>query len=149
MAQPTGHSAPASDQILHATTVAEDGRGVLLTGPSGSGKSAIALQLLTLGADLVSDDRTALSRSGDKVLASPAPNIAGRIEARGVGILRARVLRRAQIALVVDLGIFETDRLPPWRTKSILGVPLPCLHKVDGPHFPAAILQYLRHGRSD
>ncbi|MDJ0859397.1 MAG: HPr kinase/phosphatase C-terminal domain-containing protein [Dinoroseobacter sp.] len=149
MARSASHSVSPSDQIIPATAIAEDGRAVLLTGPSGSGKSAIALQLIALGADLISDDQTALSRSDDLLIAAPAPNIFGRIEARGVGVLRANVLRRAQVALVVDLGSLETDRLPPWRTREILGLEMPCLHKVEGPHFPASILQYLKYGRSD
>ncbi|MEM9393718.1 MAG: HPr kinase/phosphatase C-terminal domain-containing protein [Pseudomonadota bacterium] len=149
MAQSAGHIVPPTDRLLHATAVACDGNAVLLTGPSGSGKSSIALQLLALGADLISDDQTALSRSGDALLATPAPNISGRIEAYGIGILRASVVRRAQVTLVANLGIVETDRLPPWRTTDLLGVRLPCLHKVEDSHFPAAILQYLRHGRSD
>ena len=50
--------------ILHATCVAVDGRGLLILGPSGSGKSALALQLIALGAQLVADDRTRVSRRG-------------------------------------------------------------------------------------
>ncbi len=149
MVEPAGHSPLPTDQLFHASTVAYDGKAVLLTGPSGSGKSTTALQLLALGAGLVSDDQTTLSRSGDTLLAAPAPNITGRIEARNVGILRASVVRRAQVVLVADLGTLETDRLPPWRTIELLGVKVPCLHKVEGPHFPAAIIQYLRFGRSD
>jgi len=49
----------------------------------------------------------------------------------------------------VDLGTPETDRLPPRRSTNVLGLPIPLLHNIDKPHFPAAILQYLRQGRSD
>ena len=47
-------------QILNASCVAWQGRGALILGRSGAGKSALALQLMALGADLVSDDRTEL-----------------------------------------------------------------------------------------
>ncbi|MDX5349528.1 MAG: serine kinase, partial [Paracoccaceae bacterium] len=44
-------------QIVHATSVAVDGRGLLILGPSGAGKSSLALRLIALGARLVADDR--------------------------------------------------------------------------------------------
>lgn len=122
-------------------------RGVLITGASGSGKSALALALMALGARLVADDRVVLhARNGALIATCPAP-LAGLIEARGVGLLRAEALPEARIALVVDLDRHETDRLPHPRQEAVAGVSLPCLHKVDGPYFPAAILQYLKAGR--
>ncbi len=74
--------APSSESF-HATTVAIDGRAVLLTGPSGAGKSDLALRLLDRGFALVSDDRTIVRREGDRLLASPPPQIAGKLEVRG------------------------------------------------------------------
>lgn len=124
------------------------GRGVLILGPSGSGKSGLALQLMALGCDLVSDDRTAVA-ARDGVLVATAPEaIRGRIEARGVGLLAAEPARVARIVLAVDLGHLEADRLPPWRLHTVLGVELPLLHRVESAHFPAAILQYLKAGRT-
>ena len=81
---------PEGPVIVHASCVAWKGRGLLIGGPVGSGKSSLALQLMAFGADLIADDRTALSadRDGPPVAAPVAP-IAGLIEARGVGILPA------------------------------------------------------------
>lgn len=141
--------APARPRILHAGCVACRGRGVLILGASGTGKSALALQLMAYGCDLVSDDRTALAaRSGVVVAAAPRP-IRGRIEARGVGILRARTRAAARVVLVVDLDENEGSRLPPERSYTLLGVDLPLLHSIASPHFPAAILQYLKVGRAE
>jgi len=117
---------------------------VLIIGPSGAGKSALALQLIALGATLVADDRTRVSRRGDDVIADVPESIAGMIEARGVGILRVPDAGPTPLALVVDLSRAEQDRLPPARTHQVLGLNIPCLHRVDGPHFAAAILLYLR-----
>ncbi len=129
--------------IVHATTVAVEGQGVLIQGPSGSGKSGLALQLMALGARLVADDRTILTRRGAPVIAScPAP-LLGLIEARGVGLLRSDALPEAPVALVIDMGTEETVRLPPVRQIAVLDHRLPILQKVNSPHFPAAILQYL------
>jgi len=133
---------------LHASAVALDGRAALLTGPSGSGKSALALDLMALGARLVADDGVILTRDGDRLLARAPAQIRGLIEARGVGLLRADPLDDVPLALVVDMGQTETDRLPPRRVTTFLGVSLPLLHKVASPHFTAAVRQYLAHGRS-
>lgn len=134
-------------RIIHAGCVAFRGRGVLILGASGTGKSGLALQLMALGCNLVSDDRTALA-ARDGVLVAAAPtSIRGRIEARGVGILRAKAVSAARVVMAVNLDEIEGERLPPQRSTTLLGVDLPVLHGVSGPHFPAAILQYLKGGR--
>ena len=136
-------------RIIHAGCVAFRGRGVLILGASGTGKSGLALQLMALGCDLVSDDRTALAgREGVLIAAAPTA-IRGRIEARGVGILRARTVSAARVVMAVDLDEIEGGRLPPQRSTTLLGVDLPALHGVAGRHFPAAILQYLKGGRAE
>lgn len=60
----------ADRTILHASCVALDGRGLLILGPSGSGKSALALELMALGADLVADDRTEIEGQGPDLVAA-------------------------------------------------------------------------------
>lgn len=135
-------------RIIHAGCVALGNSGVLILGASGTGKSALALQLMAYGCELVSDDRTALAaREGIVVAASPLA-IRGKIEARGVGILNAKARAAARVALIVDMDEAEGARLPPFRTYTLLGVELPLLHRIESPHFPAAILQYLKGGRS-
>ncbi|MCX7646951.1 MAG: serine kinase [Rhodobacteraceae bacterium] len=134
--------------VVHGTAVSLGGRALLILGPAGAGKSALALELLALGAGLIADDRTLLSlREGHPVASAPA-TIAGRIEARGLGILAATPAPPAPVVLAADLGRVETERLPPARHIDLLGVAIPLVHKVDGPHFPAALLQYLRGGRA-
>ena len=133
-----------SAQILHASCVAWQGRGVLILGRSGAGKSALALQLMAYGADLVADDRTELQAESDALTARPPATIAGLIEARGVGLLRVPFVAQAEIALVVDLDQTETDRLPPERQLTLLGISRPLVLSVPQAHFPAAILCYLK-----
>lgn len=137
-----------TDTVLHASCVAVDGRGLLILGPSGAGKSGLAIRLIALGADLVSDDRTRVMRDGDQLRAScPNPALHGLVEARGLGILRAPRVEAVQLALAVDLGQCEPDRLPPHRTLTILGMSLSLVLHPQNDHFPEALMLYLRHGR--
>ncbi len=139
--------------VLHATTVAVGGRGIVILGPSGSGKSGLALELMAQGAALVADDRTVVQAAGANpapvLVASCPPALSGLIEARGVGILRSDPHPPCPVALVVDLGQVETARLPEPRTIVLLDVTLPLLHKSDTPHFAAAIRAYILGGRHD
>lgn len=138
--------APAKE-ILHASCVAIAGRAVLIRGASGAGKSSLALQCIGLGAALVSDDRTAVTYVQGQVVAQAPDSISGLIEARGVGLLNSPAAGSVAVALVVDLDQTENERLPPMRETLVLGQPIPMLLDVDAPYFPAAVLQYLRHGR--
>lgn len=134
-------------QILHASCVAWACRAALILGRSGAGKSALALQMMAFGADLVSDDRTELQADQDRLIARPLAAIQGLIEARGIGVLRVPFVRQAEIALVVDLDQTETQRLPLQRHVTLLGKTLPLVASAPHPHFPAAILCYLKGER--
>jgi serine kinase of HPr protein (carbohydrate metabolism regulator) len=113
-----------SSEILHASTVALDGRAVLITGPSGSGKSDLALRLLDRGFKLVSDDQTIIRLDGERLVASPPANIAGKLEVRGIGIVEVEHDENVPVALMVALTS-EILRMPEDRTDLILGVPVP------------------------
>lgn len=134
--------------ILHATTVALGPSGVLIRGAAGSGKSALALDLIAWGCALVADDRTQLTATPDGPVASCPPALLGLIEARGVGLLNAAPQPRAFVRLVVDLDQPEPERLPPHRTVALIGHDVALLHNPGTSHFAAAILQYLRAGRN-
>ena len=136
-------------RIVHATAVSVNGRGVLIMGPSGSGKSSLALELMAYGADLVSDDRVLIEIRVQSLIARTAPNLQGMIEARGIGILNAVSVESTEIVLVVDMDQTETDRLPPQRSAVLLDVKVPVVHKSAQSSFAAAILQYLKQGRKE
>jgi serine kinase of HPr protein (carbohydrate metabolism regulator) len=116
-----------SAETVHASTVATEGRAVLITGPSGSGKSDLTLRLLDRGFSLVSDDQTIVKRRGDQLVASAPANIAGKLEIRGIGIVEMDTVSDVPVALIVELTS-EIQRLPDdSRERPILGVPLPLI----------------------
>lgn len=119
-----------SDQPLHGTvaarwTPASGWRGVLITGPSGAGKSDLALRLIGQGWRLVADDYAHVFASGGALYATCPATIAGRIEARGVGVLRACALDQVRLALAVELTAEPVERLPEAAETVIAGVSLP------------------------
>jgi serine kinase of HPr protein (carbohydrate metabolism regulator) len=114
-----------SAETIHASTVSLNGRAVLISGPSGSGKSDLALRLLDRGFVLVSDDQTIVRRDGDRLLAAAPPNIAGKLEIRGIGIVELEQVNDVPVALLVELT-GDIERLPDdSRERPILGVKLP------------------------
>lgn len=135
--------------ILHASCVALEGRGLLITGASGRGKSALALQLMAYGAQLVADDRVLVQLLDGQLIARAPEPIRGLIEARCMGLLHAQIRSPVPVAALVDLEQAETDRLPRRQTASLLGQALPLVKRVDAPHFAPALMQFLRCGALD
>ena len=120
-------TARLSSDMVHATTVASDGRAVLITGPSGSGKSDLALRLIDRGFVLVSDDQTIVRRDGERLVATAPATIAGKFEIRGIGIVDMAALSEAPLALIVELTS-ELTRLPDdGRERQMLGLSVPLI----------------------
>ncbi len=138
---------PDHGGIVHATAVSAYGKALLICGPAGSGKSSLALAMMTLDAGLIADDRTLLRPTpAAPPLASAPPGLPAAIEARGLGLLRATLAPPAPVAAVLDLARTESERLPPLRSFGLLGQDVRLLHNIATPHFPAMLMQYLREG---
>ena len=106
-----------SGEGLHATAIVYGENGVLILGPSGSGKSGLALALLArarstgLFAALIGDDRIWIRRAGGRLIASGARNLAGVIERRTAGLLTVGSESAAVVRLIVELS--ESGRAWP------------------------------------
>jgi len=115
---------PAPDETVHASCVAIGGRGVLLAGRSGAGKSDLALRLIDRGAALVSDDYTELRDIGGILLARAPGTIAGKVEVRGVGIIELEPAADVPVCLYADLDAAPA-RLPEAATERVAGQDIP------------------------
>jgi HPr kinase/phosphorylase len=129
------------DTSVHASAVKVGERAVLIRGPSGSGKSRLAFELIMSGpswqlpqAVLVGDDRVYLDTAGGELLVRPAPRLAGLIEIRGLGIRRLDHTPQAVVGLVVDLAADDAARLPADDAlqASVFGVKIPRIPVATG-----------------
>src|SRR2546423_1896213 len=126
---------------IHASAVLVGARAVLIQGPSGSGKSRLALALLEAArsgtlpfARLIADDRAEIEPANGRLLVRPAPALAGLIEVRGLGIRRVAHEPVAVVGLLVDLAAADAGRIQELKGEShqIAGITLPRLAVAAG-----------------
>jgi HPr kinase/phosphorylase len=134
---------------FHATLVAFHSRtgwdGVLLRGPSGVGKSDLALRLIGRGWRLVADDRVLVWRSGERAWGRAPDVLKNLLEIRTIGVLRFAALDFSNISIVVDCTIrgADLDRIPTPTMTNLGGVPLRNLHlDPTAPSAPEKIVAY-------
>ncbi|MEP2737123.1 MAG: HPr kinase/phosphatase C-terminal domain-containing protein [Erythrobacter sp.] len=112
--------------LVQASAVAIGGRALLIEGQSGIGKSSLALALIDRGAVLIGDDGVRLSLESDRVLASPPPNITGKLEIRHVGIADVPVTS-APLALIITLGKDAPRFVDEAPRRDVKGISVPCI----------------------
>ena len=117
------------EKQLHATCISVNNRGILIKGPSGSGKSDLALRLINDGGHLIADDRVIIKQQNTLLLASPPNSLSGLIEVRGIGIVKLHFQKSCAISLVISLVTPEKlSRLPKKQHIKIFGIKLPMIH---------------------
>lgn len=133
--------------MVHASTVAyvqgDSAFAVVISGGSGSGKSSLALELMAMGARLVSDDQTVLTLEQGMLLASAPAALMGLIEWYGAGLLPVDALPSAQIVAWMDLDRVACKRLPDSAWTTVLGVSVPYLQRPDSGPVAAGLNQYM------
>ncbi|MBE1236459.1 HPr kinase/phosphatase C-terminal domain-containing protein [Phaeovibrio sulfidiphilus] len=114
-------------QNVHATSIGKNGVAVLFLGPSGSGKSDLALRLMDRGWGLISDDRTDLVRHENRLLARAPGVLAGLMEVRGLGVVNVPYLNSdTPVCMAVELvPLDRVERLPEPQETVVFGIPLP------------------------
>lgn len=148
-AQPLKETEGRDRACLHASCVAFEDRGILIIGPSGSGKSGLALQLMALGAALVGDDRVVLTQQKGQVMAAAMAPIESLIEARGIGLLHTDTVGPVPVTYIVDLDQPEQARLPDHDEVPVLQQTVPLLRAAGTPNLAAALVQLVKKGRAD
>ena len=126
-------------KTLHSSCIAINDKGVLILGQSGSGKSSLALKLITLGARLVSDDKTIVEKQGDRIIAKCPKRLWGLLEARGTGILKLPFDKSTTLNFVVNLNKTEKMRLPFKKNYSLLDVDLKLINNSKADIFAESI----------
>lgn len=111
--------------LIGVSCVAIGGRGVLIEGPSGSGKSSLALALIDRGAALVGDDAVALEERDGRLVACPPPRIAGLIEVRNLGLLALATAGPVPLALVLRLDCAAPRFIEAAEQVEVGGIALP------------------------
>ena len=133
---------------LSGTAIDLDGAGLLALGPSGTGKSSLALALCAFGARLICDDAVYVTVENRALHLHRPDQAIDLIEARGIGLLRAGpVIGQARLDLVVDLSRTETDRMPPKRRVIHDGAEADLILGANMPNLAISLIHLLRHGR--
>ncbi len=138
---------------IHASAVLVGARAVLIRGPSGSGKSRLAMRLIQAAdqgllrfARLVADDRCHLEVAHGRLLVRPAEALKGMIEVHGLGLRGLPYEPVALVSTVIDVGLISTHRLPlgseEWA--DLEGLRLPRLAVAAGQEPLPLVLAYLR-----
>jgi HPr kinase/phosphorylase len=133
---------------VHGAAVAFGGRGILILGASGAGKSALALDLIGRGAALVADDRVDVRPCGGALVARAPAALAGLVEARGVGLLRLPAAPEVPLVLAVDLDRTPAARMPQRLTITYLGIAIELISGRDVPNLGLVLTICVQNGRA-
>jgi HPr kinase/phosphorylase len=110
---------------VHGTSVVFCGRGLLIRGASGSGKSDLALRLIDAGGTLIADDQTHVEPKDGHAIASAPETIKGLIEVRGFGLVKMPDAGAVRLDTVIQCEAGEIERMPLPASMLVAGISLP------------------------
>ena len=128
----------ATSMCIHGGLLSIYGKGVLIRGESGMGKSEIALELIKRGHLLVADDRVDCYRIHNKIVGKAPELLREMLEIRGIGVINvsrmfgvSSVLPKAEIQFQVNLEPWKADQdydrvgIEEKKHENILGIDIP------------------------
>jgi HPr kinase/phosphorylase len=128
----------ATSMCIHGGLLSIYGKGVLIRGESGMGKSEIALELIKRGHLLVADDRVDCYRIHNKIVGKAPELLREMLEIRGIGVINvsrmfgvSSVLPKAEINFQVNLEPWKADQdydrvgIEEKKHENILGIDIP------------------------
>ena len=133
-------------KIIHASSVDINGRGVVILGKSGSGKSNLAIKLISMGAKLISDDQTHFKLKENKIIISKPKTTPNFIEARGIGLIKVPFVVSAKLFCFVKITNLELNRLPNAKNKYCFGKKIKMMEFNPFYNNESALFMSLRYG---
>ena len=135
-----------NSKIMHATSVDIDGKGVVILGKSGTGKSNLAVKLISMGAKLISDDQTKFKLKENTIIVSKPETTPNLIEARGIGLIKVPFVVSAKLFCFVKITNLELKRLPDAKKKSCFGKKIKMMEFNPFYNNESALFLSLRYG---
>ena len=131
---------------LHASAVTAHGRGLLILGSAGAGKTTLAVEMIALGARLIADDRTEVANGAEGLKLSAPQALSGLVELRGIGLIRLPALASAPLAFAVDLDHEAGSRLPEPGVLPLLDTAVPRIFGKGRAGLAPALMALLQAG---
>lgn len=141
-------------ESIHASLIAHQGIGILITGPSGAGKTRLCIEAMQLGAKFIADDQVAISMNTGMLMGGPRPGFKGVLELRGIGLVQLPDTATQQVIhCAIELTpIEQIERLPAAKeAREFLGVKVPLLRMAPPPHTSGGLVlsavKWVQEGR--
>ena len=133
-------------KIIHASSIDINGKGVVILGKSGAGKSNLAIKLISMGAKLISDDQTHFKFKENKIIISKPKTTPNFIEARGIGLIKVPFVVSAKLFCFVKITNLELNRLPNAKNKYCFGKKIKMMEFNPFYNNESALFMSLRYG---
>ena len=135
-----------NSKIIHASSIDINGKGVVILGKSGAGKSNLAIKLISMGAKLISDDQTHFKFKENKIIISKPETTPNFIEARGIGLIKVPFVVSSKLFCFVKITNLELNRLPNAKNKYCFGKKIKLMEFNPFYNNESALFMSIRYG---